>query len=122
MVSDMPIVNGEGPRDEPIPPIAVRNSKEPILSARFMAFIGAGLMRPLAPATTISERLEGGRGMAMLLLVPVPDVGVGICRLCVFVRFAEAGAEMLTSPNSEKISPRSAYLFELNISKNNNNK
>ncbi|KAL9871215.1 uncharacterized protein ACN2A1_014920 [Glossina fuscipes fuscipes] len=57
MVSELPIVNGEGPRDEPIPLIAVRNSKEPILAARFIAFIGARLMRPLAPVS-VTNLLE----------------------------------------------------------------
>lgn len=71
----MPIVSGDGPLEDPIPPIAVRNSNEPMLSARFIAFIGAGLIRPLEPIA-ISDRLEGGRGMAILL--PVTDVGVGI--------------------------------------------
>lgn len=55
--------------------MAVRNSKDPILSALLMELIGAGLMRPLAP-TNISDLLEGGLGIAILL--PVPDVGVGI--------------------------------------------
>lgn len=106
--SEMPMVSGDGPRDDPMPPIAVRNSKLPILSARFIA--GDGLMRPRAAATegtiTISERREGGLGIAILLA----DVGVGICRLFDFERVAEAGAEALTSPNSENISPKSAYL------------
>lgn len=103
----MPIVNGEGPLEDPIPPIAVRNSSDPMLSARFMEFMGAGLMRPLAP-TAISDRRDGGRGIAILLLTA--EVGVGICRPWLLARFAEAGAELLTSPNSEKMSPKSAYL------------
>lgn len=111
IVSEMPMVSGDGPRDDPIPPIAVRNSKLPILSARFIA--GDGLMRPRAAATegaiTISERREGGLGIAILLA----DVGVGICRLFDFERVAEAGAEALTSPNSENISPKSAYLRKI---------
>lgn len=92
IVSDIPIVNGDGPRDEPIPTIlAVRNSRLPTLSARE---IDIGLMRPL---TAASLRLDGGRGIAMLLLL-VADVGVGICRpLFLFI-----------SATSEKISPKSA--------------
>lgn len=77
MVSEIPIVKGEGPLEELMPPITVRNSKDPILSARLMGLVGAGLIRPLAP-TNISDRLEGGLGIAILL--PVVDVGVGICR------------------------------------------
>lgn len=107
IVSEIPIVNGEGPLEELILPIAVRNSKDPILSARLMELMGAGLTRPLAP-TNISDLLDGGRGIAILPLVP--DVGVGIWRPWVLLRFAEAGADELTSPNSENISPRSAYL------------
>lgn len=91
----MPIVNGDGPRDDPIPMLAVRNSRLPTLSAREMV---DGLMRP---RTAISERRDGGRGMAILLA----DVGVGIWRPgCL----ADDGADR--SPTSEKISPRSAYL------------
>lgn len=101
----MPIVSGEGPREEPILPIAERNSRLPILSARF---IGDGLFRPRRPcvalATTISERRDGGRGIAILLA----DVGVGIWRLFDLDSVAEAGAEALTSPSSENISPKSA--------------
>lgn len=72
------MVKGEGPLEELMPPMAVRNSKEPILSALLIGLIGAGLIRPLAP-TNISDRLEGGLGIAILL--PVADVGVGICRV-----------------------------------------
>ena len=64
------------------------------------------LAEDAAAAATISERLEGGRGMAILL----PDVGVGIWRLLDFDRLADAGAEELASPSSEKMSPKSAYL------------
>lgn len=96
----MPIVNGEGPLDEPIPILAVRNSKLPTLSARD---IFDGLIRP---RTAASDRRDGGLGIAILL----PDVGVGICRLFIFVRFADGGAEALISPTSENISPKSAYL------------
>lgn len=119
MVSDIPIVKGDGPLDEPNAPTAVLNSKLPILSALFMVY--DGLILPLPgkfvdimeleeaaeeAAATISERLEGGLGMAILLA----DVGVGICRLFDLDRLAEAGAEALASPNSEKMSPNSAYL------------
>jgi hypothetical protein len=45
MVSDIPIVNGDGPRDEPMATPAVLNSKLPTLSARD---IDAGLIRPRA--------------------------------------------------------------------------
>lgn len=96
----MPSVNGDGPLDEPIPILAVRNSKLPTLSARDIL---EGLIRP---RTAASERLDGGRGIAILL----PDVGVGICRLLILVKFADAGAEALISPTSENISPKSAYL------------
>lgn len=44
IVSDMPIVNGEGPLDDPIPTLGLRNSKLPTLSAR--AICDAGLIRP----------------------------------------------------------------------------
>lgn len=97
----MPIVNGEGPRDEPMPMLAVRNSKLPTLSALEMV---DGLMRP---RTATSDRLDGGLGMAILLA----DVGVGICRLD---NLAEAGAEADISPTSLNMSPRSAYL-DVNI-------
>lgn len=78
--------------------LAVRNSKLPTLSARDIV---DGLTRPL----TAASRLDGGRGIAMLL----PDVGVGICRPDLLT-FADAGAEALISPTSENISPKSAYL------------
>ena len=104
----MPMVSGDGPREEPMPPMAVRNSKLFTLSARF---IGDG--RPAAATAAISERLDGGRGIAMLLA----DVGVGICRLLDFVSVAEAGADELTSPSSEKISPKSAYLIDKKVNK-----
>lgn len=77
--------------------LAVRNSRLPTLSALEMV---DGLTRPL---TAASDRLDGGRGMAILLA----DVGVGICRLD---SLAEDGAEAESSPTSENISPRSAYL------------
>lgn len=99
-MSVIPIVNGDGPRDDPKAMLAVRNSKLPILSAREI-FDGLTRPRPVA-----SERLDGGRGIAMLL----PDVGVGICRLFILLKFAEAGAETLISPISENISPKSVYL------------
>lgn len=95
----MPMVRGDGPLDDPMPILAVRNSKLPTLSARDIV---DGLIRP---RTAASERLDGGRGIAMLLA----DVGVGICRPD-FVRFADAGAEALISPTSENMSPKSAYL------------
>lgn len=115
IVSEIPIVSGEGPREDPTPPIAVRNSRLPMLSARFMAVTGAGdiLPRPGAvpvaagPMAIISERRDGGRGMAMLPPVDA-DVGVGICLPGGFPSVADEGAEILMSPNSEKISPRSA--------------
>lgn len=80
--------------------LAVRNSKLPTLSAREIV---VGLMRP---RTLASDRRDGGRGIAMLLA----DVGVGICRLLILLRLAEAGADALISPISEKMSPKSAYL------------
>jgi hypothetical protein len=67
MVSLMPMVSGDGPRD-PSPTPAVLNSKLPTLSALAIA---AGETRP---ALICSERREGGRGMAIELF------GVGICR------------------------------------------
>ncbi len=82
-----------------MPMLAVRNSKLPTLSA---LDIVDGLTRP---RTAVSDRLDGGRGIAILL----PDVGVGICRPDL-LRFADAGAEALISPTSENMSPRSAYL------------
>lgn len=98
MVSLIPIVNGDGPR-EPSPTPAVRNSRLPTLSARAIV---AGDTRP---ARICSERRDGGRGMAMEL----PDVGVGIWRLFNLLKFADPGADALISPTSENISPRSAY-------------
>lgn len=95
----MPMVNGDGPRDEPKPMLAVRNSKLPTLSARD---IFDGLIRP---RPVVSDRREGGRGIAMLLA----DVGVGICRFNLF-EVAEGGADTLISPISENISPKSVYL------------
>lgn len=96
----MPMVNGDGPRDEPKPMLAVRNSRLPTLSALAIGVV-LGLIRPRTP---VSERRDGGRGMAMLLA----DVGVGICRLLIFEKFADAGADELMSPISEKMSPKSA--------------
>lgn len=93
MVSLMPIVSGDGPR-LPKPTPAVLNSKLPTLSARAIA----GETRP---ARICSERLEGGLGIAIELF------GVGICRFNLLV-FADAGADELMSPTSEKMS-RSAY-------------
>lgn len=101
----MPMVSGDGPRDEPN---AVRNSKLPTLSALDIDEFD-GLVRP-RPA--VSERRDGGRGIAMLL----PEVGVGICRLSLLT-FAEGGADTLKSPISEKMSPRSAYLQTTDIKK-----
>lgn len=97
----MPIVSGDGPREEPKPMLAVRNSKLPTLSARD---IFDGLTRPRPAA---SDRRDGGRGIAMLLA----DVGVGICRLFILLDVADGGADTLISPISENISPKSAYLF-----------
>ena len=69
IVSLIPIVKGDGPREpSPTPTPAVLNSKLPTLSARAIV---AGLILP----RICSERREGGRGMAILL---PPDVGVGI--------------------------------------------
>lgn len=99
MVSLIPMVSGEGPRD-PSPTPAVRNSKLPTLSARAIV---AGDTRP---ARICSDRLEGGRGMAIELL------GVGICRWSLLMLAADAGADEM-SPTSEKMSPRSAYRLEL---------
>uniref|UniRef100_A0A182LY45 Uncharacterized protein n=1 Tax=Anopheles culicifacies TaxID=139723 RepID=A0A182LY45_9DIPT len=125
----MPIVNGDGPREDPIPTLGLRNSKLPTLSAR--AICDAGLTRSRATKTNepdeniphamqsptkcvgyyflpaASDRLDGGLGIAILL--PPAEVGVGICRCVSFVRLADAGAEILISPTSENISPRSAY-------------
>lgn len=64
----MPIVSGDGPRDEPKPMLAVRNSRLFTLSARD---IFDGLTRP---RPVVSDRRDGGRGIAML----PADVGVGI--------------------------------------------
>lgn len=94
----MPMVSGDGPRDEPN---AVRNSKLPTLSALDIDELD-GLTRPRPAA---SERRDGGRGIAILLA----EVGVGTCRL-ILLMLAEVGADTLKSPISEKISPRSVYL------------
>lgn len=102
IVSVMPMVNGDGPRDEPNPILAVRNSKLPTLSARD---IFDGLTRP---RTVASERRDGGRGIAILLA----EVGVGIWRLFPLTDVADGGADTLISPISEKISPKSVYLFK----------
>lgn len=99
IVSLIPIVSGDGPRDDPIP-TAVRNSILPTLSA---LDIDDGLTRPLIP---VSDRLDGGLGIAILL----PDVGVGICRVLFDKALADAGAEALSSFISENMSPSSAYL------------
>lgn len=101
IVSVMPIVNGEGPRDDPMPTLGLRNSKLPTLSA--LAICEAGLIRP---RTAASDLRDGGLGIAILL--PPADVGVGICRCVSLVRLADAGAEALISPTSEKMSPKSA--------------
>lgn len=98
----MPIVSGDGPRDDPNAMLAVRNSKLPTLSALEMDDV-VGLILPRTP---VSDRRDGGRGIAILLA----DVGVGICRLLTLLRLADAGAEALISPISEKMSPKSAYL------------
>lgn len=103
----MPIVSGDGPRDEPKPMLAVRNSRLPTLSARDIL---DGLTRP---RPVVSERRDGGRGIAMLFA----DVGVGICRLFSLFDVAEAGADWLISPISENISPKSVYLCKLKIMK-----
>lgn len=103
IVSVMPIISGDGPRDDPNPMLNVRNSRLPTLSARDMF---DGLMRP-RPVVSVADRREGGRGIAMLLA----EVGVGICRLFNLLEVAEGGADTLMSPISEKISPKSAYLF-----------
>lgn len=97
----MPIVNGDGPRDEPNPMLAVRNSRLFTLSARDIL---DGLTRPRPVA---SERRDGGRGIAILLA----DVGVGIWRLFSLPEVAEGGADWLISPISENISPKSVYLL-----------
>lgn len=68
-MSLLPIVNGDGPRDDPIPMLAVRNSRLPTLSA---LDIVDGLIRPRTVA--VSDRRDGGLGIAILL----DDVGVGI--------------------------------------------
>lgn len=94
IVSLMPMVNGDGPLD-PSPTPAVLNSRLPTLSA--LAIV-AGETRP---ALICSERLDGGRGMAMELF------GVGICRWILLALAADAGADEM-SPTSEKMSPRSA--------------
>jgi len=60
------------------------------------------------PMAIISERRDGGRGMAMLPPADA-DVGVGICLPGGLPSVADDGADMLMSPSSEKISPRSAY-------------
>lgn len=94
IVSLMPMVSGDGPRD-PRPTPAVLNSRLPTLSALAIA---AGDTRP---ARICSDRLDGGRGMAIELF------GVGICRWSLLKLAAEAGVDEM-SPTSENISPRSA--------------
>lgn len=78
----------------------MRNSRLPTLSAREIV---DGLTRPLP--TAVSERRDGGRGIAIL----PADVGVGIWRP-IRLDVADAGADTLISPISEKMSPKSAYL------------
>lgn len=82
--------------------LAVRNSRLPTLSALEIED-AVGL---ILPRTLASERRDGGLGIAILLA----DVGVGICRLLILPKLADAGADALISPISENISPRSAYL------------
>lgn len=79
MASVTPIDKGEGPLEVPRPHIPLRNSKEPTLSARFTLVKGVGLIQLLLAPIIISDRLDGGLGIAIVL--PAPDVGVGICRL-----------------------------------------
>lgn len=78
MASITPIVKGEGPLEVPKPQIPLRNSKEPTLSARLTLLSDVGLIQLLLAPIIISERLDGGLGMAIVL--PAADVGVGICR------------------------------------------
>lgn len=92
MVSLMPIVSGEGPR-EPKPNAAVLNSKLPTESARAM------LDGELRPARIASERRDGGLGMA---------IDVGVWRES-FVVDALVGAAAEMSPTSENMSLSSAY-------------
>lgn len=98
----MPMVSGDGPRDDPNPMLAVLNSKLPTLSARDIL---DGLTRPRP--VVVSDRRDGGRGIAMLFA----EVGVGICRLFTLFDVADGGADTFISPISENISPKSAYLF-----------
>lgn len=84
----MPMVSGDGPREEPNPMLAVLNSKLPMLSAREM-FDGETLPRLAAEIIEASDRRDGGLGIAILLA----DVGVGICRLLILLKFADAGAD-----------------------------
>ena len=70
MVSAIPIVRGDGPREDPTGTPAVRNSKLPTLSALDMA---DGLILPRGEGPSL--RLEGGRGSAK----GPADVGVGVC-------------------------------------------
>lgn len=68
MVSDNPIVRGDGPRDVPTM-LEVRNSKLDTDSARESPDTVAGLWRPLGDGPS-SAFLDGGRGIAI--------VGVGV--------------------------------------------
>ena len=80
------MVNGDGPRDEPTPTPAVRNSKLATLSAREIV---AGDILPLVVP---SLRREGGRGMA-IELVGVDDTD------------CFGGKAGVMSPTSENRSP-----------------
>lgn len=95
MVSDMPIVKGEGPLDDPTSTPAVRNSRLPTLSA---LEIGLGEMRPREAET--SPLREGGRGMTIPL-----EGRVGVWREA-FV----ASVGWFISPSSENKSPKSTKI------------
>lgn len=89
IVSAIPIVRGDGPRETPTGTQAVRNSKLPTLS---VLEIVAGLILPRGDApwhvriniqhkstqdvNITSDLLEGGLGMDIY-----PEVGVGVCRV-----------------------------------------
>lgn len=60
IVSDIPMVSGLGPRDDPTGidvVLKVAEDKLPALSVRFIAFDGAGLLRPAGLGTNCRKMI-----------------------------------------------------------------
>ncbi|KYM99213.1 hypothetical protein ALC62_10035 [Cyphomyrmex costatus] len=102
MVSARPIVSGDGPREDPTPTPAVRNSKLATLSARDIV---AGDILPRGDGP--SPRRDGGLG------ITIDPVGVEDAD-CL------GGKAGVISPTSENKSPskkmrKYKFIFQLNI-------